>query len=72
MANIDYFCRHFNKNIPYSLDDVSISIFDHTEEEIKNFLSHPHEVCKYCNTKMRKKTYAPFEISKGEITEWTI
>ena len=72
MANIDYFCEHFNKEIQYSIDDISISIFNHSEEEIKEFLSRPHEVCKYCNTMARKSSYNSFEVSKGDIKEWTI
>lgn len=70
MANIDYFCSHFNKDIHYYLDDISIDIFKHTEEEIKDFLSKPHDICKYCNTIERKSTYQPFEISKQDIKEW--
>lgn len=72
MANIDYFCEYFNKEIHYYLDDISIDIFKHTEEEIKDFLSHPHDVCRYCNTPARKSSYSSFEVSKGDIREWTM
>ncbi len=72
MANIDYFCSYFNKEIDYSLDDISIDIYNHTIEEIEKFLRTPHDVCRYCNTIARKQSYAPFAISKGDIHEWTI
>ena len=70
MANIDFFCQHFNKQINYNIDDISIDIFSHTEKEIHEFLSHPHDVCCYCNTIARHNSYTPFEISKGDINEW--
>ena len=69
-AQIDYFCNHFNKKIDYDLDDISIDIFSHTEDEILKFLSHPHDFCKYCDINKRNNSSAPFSISKGEITEW--
>lgn len=71
-AQIDYFCQHFNQTIKYDLDDISIDIFSHNEEEILAFLSHPHNFCKYCNIQYRDNSLAPFAISKGDITEWTI
>ena len=72
MANIDYFCNYFKVNIKYNLDDISIDINSHTLEEIENFLHTPHQVCKYCDTITRHHTYQPFEISQGDIAEWTI
>ena len=69
-AQIDYFNYYFNQNIEYNLDDISIDIFTHTEEQILQFLSHPHEFCKYCDINKRNKSLAPFSTSKGEITEW--
>lgn len=71
MANIDYFCSYFNKEINYDLDDISIDIYTHTLEEIEAFLHTPHNVCAYCNTRLRNHTYAPFATSKGDIHEWT-
>lgn len=72
MANIDYFCDYFGKEILYDLDDISINIYDHTLEEIEQFLHTPHEVCKYCDTIARKHTYQRFGISQKDIKEWTI
>jgi len=72
MANIDYFCNKFNKQIDYNIDDISIDIFTYGLKEIEAFLHTPHEACRYCNTIARKHSYNNFEISKGNITEWTI
>ena len=71
MGNIDYFIDHFNANIKYDLDDISIDVSNHTLEEVETFLRTPHQVCKYCKPSMRGKTYFHFEISKGDIKEWT-
>lgn len=67
MANIDYFCNYFNKEIEYNLDDISIDIYNNSLPEIEKFLATPHEVCKYCDTIARHKSYQKFGVSKGEI-----
>ena len=72
MANIDYFNKYFHTNISYDIDDISIDIFQHTEQEINNFLNTPHNMCKYCNTIIRPHTYKDFQTSKQEIEEWII
>ena len=72
MGNIQIFNKYFNKNIYTNEDDMSISIYNHTEQEILDFINQPREACKYCNTKMRNKTYHPFSISKHDINEWII
>jgi len=72
MANIEFFCNHFNKEIDIDLDDISIDIFNHNEKEILTFLSHPHLACRYCDTIARHYSYSTFSISKGDINEWTI
>ena len=69
-AQIDYFCDYFDTKIDYDLDDISIDIFSHTEKEILDFLSHPHDFCRYCDTYKREHSLMPFSISKGDITEW--
>ena len=71
MANINYFCDTFDKQIDFDLDDISIDIYNHTLEEIENFLHTPHQVCRYCDTPRRHQTEAPFSVSKGDIHEWT-
>lgn len=70
MGNIDHFCKHFNVNIDYDLDDISIDVFTHTLEEIEKFLNTPHNVCRYCKPILRYQTYKPFAVSKGDIHEW--
>lgn len=70
MANIEFFKKNFNKNIEVDLDDISIDVFNHNEQEIQEFLSHPHNVCKYCNTIKRHHSYQNFAVSKGDIHEW--
>lgn len=71
MGNINIFNKYFNTNIYTSEDDISISIYNHTQQEILQFINHPRESCKYCNTKMRSKTLHQFSISKKDIKEWT-
>lgn len=70
MANIDIFCKHFNKEINYELDDVGIDIRNRSLKEVEDFLATPREACKYCNTELREKTYQNFAVSKKEIEEW--
>ena len=70
MANIEFFNQRFGEKVNINLDDISIDIFTHTEEEIKQFLSTPHEACSYCNTLARHRNYLDFTVSKGDINEW--
>lgn len=70
MANIQFFNQYFNQNINIDMDDISINIFEHTEEELFNFLHTPHDACTYCNTIKRHFSYSEFEISKRDINEW--
>ena len=35
MANIDFFNQHFNEHIDIDINDISIDIFSHNEEEIQ-------------------------------------
>lgn len=67
-ANIKYFNKCFNTTLPEN--DCSISIYDHTIEEIDSFLNNPVPLCGYCNTVYRQQSYHPFSISKKEIKEW--
>lgn len=72
-ANIHYFNKFFNKQIgtEEELEQMSISIYDHSIDEIKNFLSHPIAMCRYCNIDKRFKSFHDFYRSKKEISEWT-
>ena len=67
-ANIKHFNNHFNTNLPDN--DCSISIHEHSIEEIESFLKHPIPLCKYCNTEFRLLSYSPFHQSNKEIEEW--
>lgn len=68
-ANIKYFNHHFELELPEN--NCCISIYDHTIEEIIDFLDHSIPLCAYCDTVYRQRSYHKFEISKKEITEWT-
>ena len=70
MANIGFFNQRFNQNVNFDLDDISIDIFEHNEEELFNFLHTPHDTCRYCDTIRRHYSYSDFAISKGRIEEW--
>lgn len=72
MANIHYFNKYFeDADLPTpSKDEISISIYDHSLEEINQFLNTPLEMCKYCDTIHRRTAYSSFHVSKKEITEW--
>lgn len=74
MGNIHFFNEHFKEQLKQpiwtSLEDVSISVHDHSLKEIKEFLSTPIEACKFCDVENRHNTYHPFSVSKGDISEW--
>lgn len=72
-ANIQYFEDYFHirlRDLEWIEDDYSISIHDHSIQEIEDFLNEPIPLCKYCNTILRPHTYKPFSTTKGDITEW--
>lgn len=69
---IQTFLDHFGLDWGFTQEDLSIDIFDHTTEEIEDFVRHPVELCRYCDTVRRAHSYRPFERSKGDIKEWTI
>lgn len=68
-ANIDYFNQYFNLNL--ECENECISIYNHMEDEIKEFLNQPITLCKYCNTELRSHSYSHFHVSKKDIKEWT-
>lgn len=68
---IQDFWEHFGLDWGIDTDDLSIDIFTHTAEEIEAFLKRPTEMCRYCDTLARAKSYRPFERSRGDISEWT-
>lgn len=71
-GTIKDFWQHFNLDWGFTPEDLSIDIFSHTAKEIEDFISKPCELCRFCNTMIRTQTYAPFSISEGKITEWTV
>ena len=71
-GTIHDFWNHFGLDWGINQEDLSIDIFNHDGPEIEAFLHKPCELCKYCNTLIRTKTYQPFSVSKGDISEWTI
>lgn len=71
-ANIQHFEKYFNIKISdWDIDDISMSIHEHSIQEIEEFLNKPIPLCSYCNTLVRPHTYKPFDVTKGDIREWT-
>lgn len=71
-ANIKHFDKYFGTNLSESnLDEVSITLKDHTEDEINEFLHNSIPFCKYCNTIKRLQSFHNFKQSTREMTEWT-
>jgi len=71
-GTIKDFWQHFNLDWGITPEDLSIDIFNHTAEEIEDFISKPCELCRFCDTLTRPRTYAPFTLSEGKMSEWTI
>lgn len=69
-GNIQHFNRKFDWPQVPAADDISISIYDATVEEIEAFLNNPISLCRYCNTLQREQSYHPFSISQGDVSEW--
>lgn len=69
--NIHIFLEHFGIEWQYKEDEIGISVFDHTPEEILEFLNNSTPLCRYCNTIARSKSKVRHCKSKGEIEEWT-
>ena len=67
-SNIWIFNKTFNTNLPTM---EGYSVYEHTEDEIKNCLNQSIDLCAFCDTARRQRTYHPFSQSKGEISEWT-
>lgn len=66
------FWNHFNLDWGFTQEELSIDIFNHTAEEIEDFISKPCKLCRFCDTLTRQRTYKPFSISEEKISEWTI
>lgn len=68
IPNIYHFNKFFNKNLEVTENDY-ISIYEHTAEEIDNFLKHSVPFCGYCNV-IKRQFNNKWEISKYNINEW--
>ena len=66
-ANIQTYNKYFKRSLPVP---DGISVYNHTEKEIIEYLNSPIDLCKYCNTKQRESSYHQFCLSKGEESEW--
>ena len=71
-GTIHDFWRHFDLDFGFTQEDLSIDIFNHTAQEIEDFIHKPCLLCRFCDTITRPTTYAPFSKSTGDINEWTI
>ena len=71
-GTIHDFWNHFDLDWGFTQEELSIDIFNHTAEEIEEFISKPCKLCAYCDTLTRQRTYKPFSISEGKMEEWTI
>ena len=74
LGNIHFFNEYFKDQLPNPIytneDDMSISVYNHTIEEIEEFLKTPRDVCKFCNVNIRHTTEHPFAVSNKDIHEW--
>ena len=71
-GTIKDFWEHFKLDWGFTQEDLSIDIFNHTAQEIEDFINKPCELCRFCNTMKRPYTYAPFSLSEEKIEEWTV
>ena len=71
-GTIHDFWNHFGLDWGITQEELSIDIFNHTAEEIEEFISKPCKLCRFCDTLTRPNTYKPFSISTGDIKEWTV
>ena len=69
-ANISHFNNFFNKCLKITEHDY-INIYNHTAEEIDDFLKHPKPFCGYCNIS-NNTCYGDWEIDKPMITTYDI
>lgn len=65
--NICHFNKFFNKNLEVTTDDY-INIYEHTAEEIDEYLSKPIPFCGYCN--IATGSWGEWSTSKLDISEW--
>ena len=72
-ANFDNFKNYFHVDIKeFYPENCGIDIFRHTAEEIEDWVSHPHDCCKYCNVEARHNSLSPeYNRSQKSIKEWT-
>lgn len=69
-AYIDIFNSFFNED--YDNSESGISIYDHTQNEILDFLRTPKKFCQYCHTCVPKNKKTAWSLSKKEKSEWVM
>ena len=62
--------HHLNATGENFPESYGICIYEHTLQEVEDYLSKPNELCGYCDTLYRSKAYNNFDISKKEKSEW--
>lgn len=74
IPNLPHFFKYFDEaaamdfaKIP--LEEGSISVKDHTPEEIEKFLNTPTSFCAHCNVQNAKRVH-PWKITERKIDEW--
>ena len=73
-----YYCMHcayidiFNKYYEEDFDnsDTYLSIYEHTKEEILEFMRVPHKFCGYCHINDPKNCRKNWSLSKRDKAEW--
>lgn len=70
VPNICHFNKFFNKNLEVTDNDY-IDIYEHTANEIDNFLMHPIPFCSYCDLN-RNEDEIPWSVTKFNIKEWMV
>ena len=71
-ANFDSFQNYFHTDIKaFAPENCGIDIFRHTAEEIEEWVTHPHECCKYCDVNARHNSWSSeYSRSSKNIKEW--
>ena len=71
-GTIHDFWDHFGLDWGMTQEELGIDIFTHTADEIEEFINKPCKLCRFCDTVTRQRTYKPFSISEGKMSEWTV
>lgn len=71
-CSLPAYVHFYNEKFGKTFDDAKdfISIDDHDKKEILDFLSTPHEFCRYCHPSYRAAHPIPWQKSAKEKEEW--